>query len=294
MQPLPLQAEPGGQDRVGAIGEVTDAGVAQRREVHPDLVRATGLEMDLDQRGRAERLDHLVVGHAGPPARDDGPAVVLGGMTADRGVDAPGQRVRMPLHESVVDLLHRSFAKGLFEPRVGEFALGHHHQAAGAHVQAVHDALALRCSGGGDPVAGRGQPADDGRPVPARAGMGGNPDRLVHHDEIVVVVEHRQARDRFGIQLRGALRLRQLHLEPGAGPQPLGLGHCAAVQQDLPGIHQFGCHGAGQPEQAGQPGVQAFAGQAVRDRQAAAVTHRRSTRRLTPHAGRAGRSGPLP
>ena len=48
VQPLPGQPEPGGQRRVGAVGEVADARVPQRREVHPDLVGAAGLQLDVD------------------------------------------------------------------------------------------------------------------------------------------------------------------------------------------------------------------------------------------------------
>src|SRR5580765_8948622 len=47
VQPLPLQPDPLGEDRVGAVGEVADARVVQGREVHPDLVRPTGLEVDV-------------------------------------------------------------------------------------------------------------------------------------------------------------------------------------------------------------------------------------------------------
>ena len=38
--------------RVGAVGEVADARVAQRGHVHPDLVGAAGLQVDVEQAGR--------------------------------------------------------------------------------------------------------------------------------------------------------------------------------------------------------------------------------------------------
>ena len=53
-----------GQGRVGAVGQVADAGVLQRRHVHPDLVGAPGLELHLQQAGEAVRLEGLVVGDA--------------------------------------------------------------------------------------------------------------------------------------------------------------------------------------------------------------------------------------
>ena len=42
-------AQPGGEHRVGAVGEVADARVAQGAHVHPDLVGAPGLQLDLQQ-----------------------------------------------------------------------------------------------------------------------------------------------------------------------------------------------------------------------------------------------------
>ena len=76
--------EPFGQRRVRAVGQVPDAGVAQRREVHPDLGGATGLQVDLHQRGRRERLDGLVVGHARLALGDHGPPVVVHRVPAHR------------------------------------------------------------------------------------------------------------------------------------------------------------------------------------------------------------------
>ena len=68
MQPLALEADPPGQCRVGAVGEVADARVLERGHVHPDLVGAPGLEADLQQGGEAVRLEGLVVGDAVPPS----------------------------------------------------------------------------------------------------------------------------------------------------------------------------------------------------------------------------------
>ena len=45
-----------------ASAEVADAGVLERSHVHADLMGATGLEMNLEQRGETMRLQGLVVG----------------------------------------------------------------------------------------------------------------------------------------------------------------------------------------------------------------------------------------
>src|SRR5262249_51222887 len=64
VQPLPLEPDPPCERRVGAVGQVTDARVLERAHVHPDLVGAAGLEVDLQERGEPMGLEGLVVGHA--------------------------------------------------------------------------------------------------------------------------------------------------------------------------------------------------------------------------------------
>lgn len=56
MQPLTFQSELGGQCRIGAIGQVATARMFYRREVHSNLVRATGFQVYVEQAGRHERL----------------------------------------------------------------------------------------------------------------------------------------------------------------------------------------------------------------------------------------------
>ena len=72
------------------------------------------------------------------------------------------------------------------------------------------------------PIAG--QAADHGRAGPAGAGVGGDADRLVHHDDVVVGVDHPQAVHRLGDDLRRDGRRRQRHLQPGTGADLVGLG----------------------------------------------------------------------
>src|SRR5689334_533721 len=61
VQPLALETEPLRQRRVGAVGEVADARVLEGGHVHPDLVGAAGLELDLEQAGEAMCLERSVV-----------------------------------------------------------------------------------------------------------------------------------------------------------------------------------------------------------------------------------------
>ena len=63
----------------------------------------------------------------------------------------------------MVALVDRALLELALEQRVRALRLGDDHQAGGADVEPVHDALALGGAGGGDAVAGGGEPADDGR-----------------------------------------------------------------------------------------------------------------------------------
>ena len=85
----------------------------------------------------------VVVGHAGTAPGDHREPAVPRRVPGDRRVDGATQRVRVPLHEGVVPLVHRALPERPLEHRVGGLALGHHHEPGGARVQPVHDALPL-------------------------------------------------------------------------------------------------------------------------------------------------------
>ena len=60
VQPLPIQAQPGREHRVSAVGRVAAARVVQRREVHTDLVGAPSLQVHVEQRAAGvEGRSHL-------------------------------------------------------------------------------------------------------------------------------------------------------------------------------------------------------------------------------------------
>ena len=98
---------------------------------------------------------------------DHGELPFVAGVAADGCVDGATQRVGQALHEGVVDLVHSAFLEGSLEFGVGAFAAGYDHQAAGAHVQAVHNALAFCRAGGSNRNALAHERGDDGGTVPA-------------------------------------------------------------------------------------------------------------------------------
>jgi hypothetical protein len=103
--------------------------------------------------------------------------------------------------------------------------------------------------------------------------VGGHPDRLVDHHQVVVVVDHDHAGHRLGHDLRGTGRRRDGHVQPGAGLHPVRLHPRAAVNEHVAGTDQLGRLGAGEAEQAGQRRVQALAGEAVGHGERTSVGH---------------------
>ena len=160
------------------------------------------------------------MGDAVPAAVDDRHLVVRAGMAADRRVDRAGERIRVALDQRVVGLVDRAGLEGPLQHRVRLLALGDHHQARGADVETLHDALPLRHPGGRDPEAGAGQVAQHRRPVPAQARVGSDPDRLVDHDDVVVVVDDPQSLDRLrrSPPRPAARRAPTSSMRPGADP----------------------------------------------------------------------------
>ena len=137
----------------------------------------------------------LVVGDAVPAVGDDGHLVVGGRMPADRRLDRPRERIRMPLDEGVVGLVHRPGSEGAFEHGVGDLTLRDDHQPRGPDIQPLHDALSLRHPGRRDPESRPDQMPEHRRSGPPDARMRRDADRLVDHDDVVVVVADRQPLD---------------------------------------------------------------------------------------------------
>ncbi len=179
--------------------------------------------------------------------------------------------------------------KARFSAEYAALALGHHHQAAGADVQAVHDPLPLGRAGGGDAHPGRGQRPQDGRTGPARARVGGHADGLVDDDQVVVLVDHDEAVDRLGLHAERRGRVREPDLQPGPRMQAVRLGRGGAVDLDRPLADQVGGPAAGQAEQPAQGDVDPLALQPLR---APASPCRSGHRPGAPSRHRAGSAAP--
>ena len=114
---------------------------------------------------------------------------------------------------------------------------------------------------GGDPEAGAGQAADHGRPGPAGAGVGGDADRLVDDDEVVVVIARSACPATDSATTCGGQGAPAGHVQPRPCDDPVGLDRGRTVSSTVPAADQLGGPGAGEAEQAGQRRVEALAGQ---------------------------------
>ncbi len=287
MQPLAFQAKLFRELGVGAVDEVTAARVMQRGEMHPDLMGAAGFQVHVEQAGGHEGFHGVVVGEAVPAVLGHRELPLAAAVTSDRRVDGPAGRIRMSLHQRVIALVDGALFERPLEQGVGALGQRHHHHPGRADVEAVHNALPLGHTRGGDPVTGGGQATEHRGSGPAHRRVRGHRRRLVDRDDVVVGVQDRHALDvdRRVLQRRG--RLGQAHLQPGAAGQPVGLAGPDAVEFDAAVFGQGRRRAARQPQQPCQPGVDTHARQSLRDGHRA-VTHPRCPgRRL--RCRRAGR-----
>ena len=126
--------------RDAAIGGVAADRVADRAEMHADLVRAAGVDGDADQRHarQVQRPRHARHGRSRPPrtCRHLLPRVRI---AADRRLDAPAV-LDQPPHQRDVLLLDFAIVELPGQFRVRHVALGDHHHARRALVEPVDDA----------------------------------------------------------------------------------------------------------------------------------------------------------
>src|SRR5262252_4521388 len=172
-----------------AIDGVAEERMPDRGEVDADLMRAPGLEPARDEaRDRravaaAVAFEHLPMGDRRPAAGAHRHLVADAGMTADRLVDGAARPLRRAPHERQVAAPQRPAAAVIgelaAERAMGAVGLGHHHEAAGVLVEAMHDARALDAADAGEAFAAVGDERIDQRAGPvAGGGMDDEPRRL--------------------------------------------------------------------------------------------------------------------
>ncbi len=177
----------------------------------------------------------------------------------------------MALGDRVIHLLDRALLERALQGRVRGPGLGDHHQSRRPHVQAVHDALALRGALGGQGHARVGECARHGGTLPAGRGMGSDAHRLVDHGNVGVLIDDGQpaGNGRLGHRGPGLWEVDgEDALAYGIGPAHgrAFKGHAAAVQE-LSGL------GAAHAQHARHGHVGTLADQRVGHRKVAGIAH---------------------
>ena len=188
-----------------AVQRVADDRMADRAQVHADLMRAAGVNRDLRQRQHAAE----VLG--ADDARDRRAAAArarrlrrhllpVRRIAADRRVDAASGQHLAPDEREVflLDLAVGELARQLLVRRV---VLGDDHQPRRAAVEPMHDARALLAADAAQIVDVMQQRVDQRAARVAGRRMHDHPGRLVDDDEVRVLVEDRQ-RQRLGLRRR--------------------------------------------------------------------------------------------
>jgi hypothetical protein len=163
-------------------------GMADRRHVSADLVRAARLQPDAEERGSRKSLQHAEVGDRGAPAvgarRDDGAPDTI---PAYRRVDRPALGGRPAVYEREVLAGDLTSAHQAAKGRVRFLRLRHHKQSRGVAIEPVDDPGPLRVRAARRPA--RQRPGES-RTAVTRGRMDHHPRRLVDHQQVLVLEHH--------------------------------------------------------------------------------------------------------
>jgi hypothetical protein len=126
--------------RPGTIHGIADHGVADVRQVDPNLVRATGVEGETHEAQGAPGFEHLVMRAGGTAvALDHGHFLPLLGMAPKGRSDAALQRWQAPTHERHITPLQLAGLELRGEMAMTAVVLGDQQETGGVFVEPVHD-----------------------------------------------------------------------------------------------------------------------------------------------------------
>ena len=216
---------------------------------------APGVQLQFEKGITSGALQQAVAGAALAAIGGDRHAGASSGVAAYGNVYYAGILCRDAFNQRQITLLHGAVLNLLREVVMGSLILSGNHQAGGILVKAVNDAGANLAADTLD-VRAEGEQAVDQRSVGVpRAGVGGQPGRLVYHHEVSVLVNDGQ-----GDVLRDGYRWpwrRNRDQHPVAGADPVGWLHRRAVDQHVAAVYKLAQAAAGKVKlQPGQIVVQ--------------------------------------
>ena len=221
MEKLPVEVEPR-----HAVDAVPHHRELDRRKMHPDLVRATGLEPHVQERVRGEKSLYFEVRDSVPRPRgvERVPRGIVA-VAADRRLDPATARTRVAAYESEVLALELAPANEVLKAGESLLTAGNHEQSGCVPVEPMHDASPLlRPAHGASATKGAGERSGD---VP-RTGVDDDAGWLVDDEHVLVLPRDLEA-GRVRLLGRQGLWFGQLDHDLLAGHQPVALGTRQAV-----------------------------------------------------------------
>ncbi len=171
------------------VETVAQKGVAEIRQMHPDLVGASRLQGHLEaRRPRPRRLDHPIAGHRPLAVGHNRHALAVVTVAADRPVDHSPHRRRQPPDHRLVETFHPMQGELPGEADVGTIGLGHHQDTAHLAVETMDDARPGDATDAGEAVAAMGEEGvDEGTGTVAGSGVDHHARRLDQHQQMLVL-----------------------------------------------------------------------------------------------------------
>ena len=171
------------------------------------------------------------MGAGGAAAGVHGHPLALARVPRDGGVNGSGFRRDHAHGNGEVFLAELAVLELLGEALVSPLGFGHHHQAGGVEVEAVHDAGPQLAADAANVGAPRQQGVDQSAVGMARARVNREAGRLVHHDQVLVLVDGGN-RYVLGDQVCGRACRRNAHRHSIEWADPLGGAGDGAVYRD--------------------------------------------------------------
>ena len=241
------------------------------REVHAYLVRAPRDRMRLHERAPAERaveaFDDPIVCKSSASSLDDGHLLALLRVPADGRVYLPLGVPYRPCRQRDVRLVDAALLHLAREAPVGRVRLRDDDEAGRVLVQPVHDAGALHAADARQVRHERQQRVHERAVRVPRRGVHREPRGLVHHDELIVLVddadgdvlrrevERRRRRHDDHDHVAAAHGSRRLHGAPVDGDAALARerGCPRSAERRIPRLHERVHAGAGVGLACGEP-----------------------------------------
>ena len=243
-----------------AVHGVPQNGMADISQMDPDLVGTARLQSAAQVGDTGIPGQHLPMGDGGTSLGHHRHLLAVAAAAADRGVYGAAVLPEVPHRQTLIGTGQRMIRQLGRQCQMGGVVFGGDDQAAGVPVDAVDDAGTLLAADAGEGVPAMVQQGVDQRAVRvARRRMHHHAHGLIHHDDVLILVDHVQ-RDilRDGLRL---LCLRQRHAQLLPTGDAVAFAGDGAITGDA-ALRQQSCGGgAGQAlHSPGQEAVQPGAG----------------------------------